>query len=386
MSSIFSGFFSGSGGSERVGSVRAAFYGNASPDWERLDGRSLARASYPDLSPIFPFNKLVPTARTLATSPGGSGITPIVATANHFVAASVGTATLAIQYSSDGATWSTTATPSATVVSLLATANRFVGIQSGAAQPLVTANLTPSGTWSATSSGPASLTVGNHISRMAYSPSLGRVLAVASTRFTLDDGSTTWVGRTSTSGLATPVGVCWTGNRFICIGAATALCEFSTDGITYTAGALIEATSASLGCIASNGSGLVVVSGSPSGLQVSSDHGATWRIVQIPGIAATDAWRVQYIEDRFCVPTTSGLAFSSNGDDWFLDNTTTQAMAVATGIAKKGTTIVQIQPSTTSAYSFTFSATDFLLPTLRSVMPVASGTPTAGPPLYIKAR
>jgi hypothetical protein len=385
MSSIYSSFFSGSGGTERVGSIKAAFYGNASPDWERLDGRSLVRASYPDLSPLFPFNKLVPTARALAVSPGGAGISPVVATANHFVA-SAGSGTSAIQYSSDGATWATTATPSATVVTLIATASRFVGIQSGAAQPLVTANLTPSGTWSLTSSGPASLTLGNHISRMAYSSSLGRVLAAAGARYTLDDGSTTWVSRTSTSGLATPVGVCWTGNRFVCIGAATAVCEFSTDGITYTAGALAEATSASLGCIASNGSGLVVVSGSPSGLQVSSDHGASWRIVQIPGIAPSDAWRVQYIEDRFCVTTTSGLAFSSNGDDWFLDNTTTQAMAVATGIAKKGTTIVQIQPSTTSAYSFTFSATDFLLPTLRSVMPVASGTPTAGPPLYIKAR
>lgn len=385
MSSIYSGFFGGGSNSDRVGSIKAGFYGNASPDWERLDGRSLVRASYPDLSPLFPLNKLVPTVRTLAQAPNGNPT--VVATANHFVTSGIAASTTnAIQYSSDGVTWTTAATPSATVASLLATANRFVALLSTAAQPLVSANLTPSSAWSGTGSGPASVSIGNHISRMAYSSSLGRVLAVVATRFTLDDGSSTWVGRTSSSGMPTPVGVCWTGTRFVGIAASSAICEFSTDGITYTAGALIEATSASQGNIASNGAGLVVVSGCPSGLQVSSDHGATWRIVQIPGIASSDTWRVQYVEDRFCVPTASGLAFSTNGDDWFVDNTTTQAMVVATGVAKKGTTLVQIQQGTTSAYSFAISATDFLLPTIRSVMPVASGTPVAGPPLYIKAR
>lgn len=351
--------------------------------YEPLDGRTITRTARARLSTLFPVGKHTGTVRTMA---GNVGTPPVaVSTADHFVASNAGSSANAIQYSTDGATWTATATPTATVVGILATANRLIALSSTASQPIATANLTPSGAWSATTSGPSSVSASNHISRMSYSPSLGRVMAVSSTRFTLDDGATAWVGRTSTSGMGGPVGTAWSGTRYVNIAAGSALCELSTDGINYTAGALAEATSASQGNIASDGNGTLVVSGCPSGLQVSYDHGATWFIRQIMGVPASDTWRVQRIGDRFVVPTAQGLVFSLDAKSWYLEPTTVQAFATAVGVAKKGSVTVQVQAASTIAYSFTESATEFLLPNIRQVTPALSGNPIPLPPLYIRA-
>lgn len=349
--------------------------------WQQLDGRTLTRSAWPNLSPRFPIGKYIGTVRTLAATPSAGG--HVIATADYFVSTNAGGSSTSIQYSSTGESWSTTATASATPVALCAMAARIVALNGAAGQPIISATLVPSSAWTLMTGGPTSVALGNHFSRMAYSPTLGRLLVVYSTRFSVDDGSTAFTGRTSTSGLTTPVGTAWSGNRFVNIGANSAICEFSTDGISYTSGLLAEATSASQGNISSDVNGTLVVSGCPSGLQVSHDHGATWAIRQIPGVPASDAWRVQRAGDRFVVPTLQGLAFSLDGDNWFLETTTVQAGVVACGVAKKGGVTVQIQANTT-AYSFGESATEFLLPNLRQHTPANSGNPIPLPGYFIK--
>lgn len=351
--------------------------------WQGLDGRTLTRAAWPGLSPRFPVGKHTGTVRTLA-GPANTGA-QFIATADYFIAPNTGGTSTAIQYSADGASWLTATTPTASPVALAAMGSRLVAVNGAAGQPIISTTLAPNSAWTAMSGGPTSVSLGNSITRMAYSPTLGRLLLVSTSRFTADDtGGATFTTRASSSGVGSPVGTCWTGARFVNIASSTALCEYSTDAITYTQGLLLEAISANQGNIASDGNGVVVVSGSPSGLQVSRDHGATWAFRQIPGVPPSDAWRVQRAGDRFVVPTLQGLAFSLDGDAWFLEPTPVQAGIVATGVAKKGNTIVQIQASAT-AYSFTESATDFLLPNLRQVTPANSGNPIPLPPLFIKA-
>lgn len=361
--------------------VQGAGIGPDANAYEPLIGQTIVREARPRLSPLFPVGKMTGTVRTLAGNAAG----PVVATADNFVAGNLSASANSIQYTADGATWSSTATPTCTPSVLLVTANRIIALNSAAAQGIVSATLVPTSTWSLMVSGPTGVALGNHYSRMAYSASLGRVLLGASTRFTLDDGTNTWVGRTSTSGLTSPVGYAWTGTRYVGIGTSSAICEFTADGITYTAGLLAEATSASQGNIASDGDGTVVVSGCPSGLQVSHDHGATWRIQLLTGVPPSDAWRIQRIGDRFVVPTAQGLVFSLDGRAWFLETTTLQSSLTTSGVAKKGTVTVEVSPGTTVAYSFTESATEFLLPAIRQTMPSLSGNPTPAPPYFVRA-
>lgn len=353
------------------------------PQYVRCDGLPRDRASFPRLSTLFPFGALTPTVRTLAQSGGGTQAPIVVATEDHFVATSA-QAGNSIQHSADGVSWATASTLSSSSISgLIATPHRFIALNaSSSAQPFATANLTPSETWSATSGGPAAVPSGNHISRMAYSPDVARVLLAAgggaTARYTLEDAATAWVARTSATGMGAAVGACWTGTRFVLIAAASQTCEYTTNGATYTAGLLAEATSAAQGNIASDGAGTVVVSGCPSGLQVSRDHGATWAIVQIPGVPPSDTWRVQRMGDRFVVPTAQGLAFSMYGEVWQRETTTLQAMVTTSAVAKKGSVLVQIQGGTT-AYSFTESATHFNVPRLAQSSPSPYGV------TYIKA-
>lgn len=385
MASTFAAYFGNSGGSERVGSVTAGYYGDAGPDYERLDGRTILRATYPDLSDLFPVGKLTGTARTMAAAPTS---VQLIATANHFVAAGATTAN-AVQFSSDGASWATSATGGAvTVSSLIATPVRLVALSSTANAAIVSSNLTPSATWSTTISSPQSVTIGSSMCRMCYHAAGTRVIAVQPSTgvFTLDDGTTTWVTRTSSA----RQGVASTGTRLIGITAGSATISVSTDnGVTYSDTTILEALSASQGNIASDGAGAVVISGCLSGLQVSKDHGVTWKIVQPAGLIPSDTWRVQFSDGRFFFSTVAGLAMSNNGEDWFIEpvNNPTQAFTTGVGVAKKGTTVVEIPASgATLAYSFAESSTEYPLPVLRGTIPVASGTPVAGPQLYIRAQ
>lgn len=348
-----------------------------------LDGRVVARSAWSMLEKKFPVGKYTGTQRTIPQTAAGG---PLIATANHFVAAGVA-GTTAIVYSADGATWANATTPASTTpVAICAMAARIVALQSTAAQPVASATLDPTSVWSATTGGPVSVTVGNHFSRMVYSAALGRMVACAgSSRYTMDDASTAWTLRTGSGAIGNPVGVCWTGNRFLLIAANSAATEISTDGITYAAGALLaEATASAQGNIDSDGAGMVVVSGCASGLQVSHDHGATWAVRQIPGVPASDAWRVRWLGDRFVVPTLLGLAFSKDGDSWFLETTPVQAFVANGGVAKKGAVTVHVPGGSAPGYSFTESATEFLLPNARSFNPAASGNPVPLPGYYIK--
>ena len=380
MSSTFSGFFGGGGGTERVGSVRGGFYGDAAPDYERLDGRTIQRSTYPDLEVLFPIGKLTGTIRTLAASPTAI---PVIATANHFVAAGANTAN-AVQFSSDGASWATSATAGSVAVSvLIQTPVRLIALSSTVQAAIVSSNLTPAATWTATSSGPTALTAGT--SRGCYHAAGARAVAVHQSTgvSTLDDGSTTWVARTSTA----RQGVTSTGTRVIGIAPGTATASVSVDnGVTWADFTLPEAIAASQGGIASNGTGTVVITGAAAGLMVSYDHGVTWQVMQLVGVAPSDAWKVQFSGGCFIIPTTRGLMMSLDARDWQLDPNPVQSFGTGVGVARKGTTIVQIPGGSTTAYSFAESATEYLLPNLTALTPSISGAPTPLAPLYIRAQ
>lgn len=357
------------------------------PEYERLDGRTKVRADNLRLSAKYPIGKLTGTIRTLAASPTAN---PVIATANHFVAAGASTAN-AVQFSSDGASWATSATGGAVAVSaLIQTPTRLIALSS-TAQPAIASNgLTPAATWANTASSPQSVTAGSSMCRGCYHAAGARVVAVQPSTgiFTLDDGSNTWATRTSSA----RQGVASTGSRLIGITAGTATASMSLDnGVTWADFTLLEALSASQGNIASNGAGLIGISGSPSGLQVSLDNGDTWRIVQIPGLQPSDAWRIQFAPASggspacFMMPTVKGLAMSLDLQNWQIDPTQVQTLATAVGVAKKGSTIVQIPGGSTTAYSLLESSTEYRLPDVQEFSPSVSGVPTPLDPTFIKA-
>lgn len=349
------------------------------PQYVRCDGLPRARASFPRLSTLFPCGRLTGTVRSLAVIPTAL---PVVASADHFIAAGAASS-LAIQYSADGVTWATASTAAQTVSALIATPSRFVALSSAANQPLASATLVPTSTWALTTSGPASVAAGNSVCRLAYGA--GKVVAVsASAVHTLDDGATAWVTRTAVG--LNRMGACWTGSRFVMVLAGNSSLQLSADGVTWTDGSLREATSTNQGNIASNGSGAVVVSGSPSGLQLSTDHGLTWDFVSIPGVQPSDAWRVQYAGDRFWLPTAQGMCMSLDGRSWFLDTTHVQPFVTAAAVAKKGDVVVQTASTSAAvAYSYSESSTHFATPRIAQQTPALSGNPMPYGITYIKA-
>lgn len=352
-----------------------------SPLYERLDGRTKVRTDNLRLSGKYPIGKLTGTIRTLAASPTAN---PLIATANHFVAAGVNTAN-AVQFSSDGASWATSATAgSVTVSALVATPTRLVALSSTANAAIVSSNLTPAATWATTTGSSQTVTAGSSMCRICYHAAGTRVVAVHPSTgvFTLDDGSTAWTTRTSSA----RQGVASTGTRLIGITAGSATASMSLDNAaTWADFTLLEALSASQGNIASNGAGLVGISGSPSGIQASFDNGDTWRIVQIPGLQPSDAWRIQFSDGYFMVPTLKGLAMSTDLRNWQIDPTQVQSLATAVGVAKKGSTIVQIPGGSTTAYSLLESSTEYRLPDVQEFSPSVSGVPTPLDPTFIKA-
>jgi len=366
--------------------IQGGGLGPAEPLWLCLDGRQLSRAVVENalLSLLFPVGKLTGTIRTLAASPAASS--PCIAVGANLVAAGIGNTTNAIQYSADnGASWNTVTTLALTLAGLVATPTRLVALSTGANTPMVSANLSPASAWSATASGPSSISNASSYCRAAFAAvGPGRAIAVHNTLglYTLDEGSTTWAARASSSA---KTGAAWSGQRVVGITAGSAVISLSTDAINYTDALLPEALSANQGNIASDGNGTLVISGLPSGLLVSVDHGATWQFVQIPGVPASDLWRVQFSGGYFMLMTTQGLAISPNGKKWFIDPTTVQTLAVGTALAKIGSVILQVPGGSTTAYTMVESATDFLLPNRRLMTPANSGNPVALSPTYIKA-
>lgn len=360
-----------------------------SPEFERYDGRTKVRADNLRLSAKFPIGKLTGTIRALASA--NSTNVPAIATANHFITAGTTNTTSAIQYSTDAASWATATTPAFSPIALLATPTRLIALGSGASAPIVSANLAPNSTWSTTTGGPTSVSTGTSKSRLCYVPgSPGRAVAVHNTAgvSTLDEGSTTWAARTSSA----RTGVAFSGTKVIGITAGSATASASTDGgVTFADFPLLEPLSANQGNIASNGSGAVGISGSPSGLQVSYDGGDTLQFVQIPGVPPSDTWQIQFVPANggspacFMVPTAKGLAMSLDLRYWQIDPTQVQALSAAVGIAKKGSTILQIPGGSTTAYSLLESSTEYRLPDVQEFTPSVSGVPTPLDPTFIKA-
>lgn len=373
------------GGGLALGSIVQGI-GLAEPQYVRCDGRPVLRASYPRLAALFPIGRLTGTVRTLASAPNAvqAAVSP-----TYFVAAA-GAGTACVQYSADGAAWSTASVSIAgggTIGGLIWAGSRFVVVFANTTPPAVTTGDNPNSTWTATTGGFNSVTSSGQ-SILAYSPSLGRVVSVpgagSTSVQTLENESTTWVSRSGLLSLARR-SVCWTGSKFIIQIDASAQVSTSSDGITWAESATPEAPTAGQGGIASNGAGVAVIAGVPTGLLVSTDHGATWVPVAIPGVAASDAWRISYSGDRFFVGTAAGVAMSLNGLDWFIDSHAVQARVVASVFAKKGSAFAQIQSGTATAYSFTESATEFAAPNLRAASPGPSGSVLPLAPLFIKA-
>lgn len=366
------------GGGLALGTVVQGF-GLAAPEYVACDGRPLARASYARLASLFPFGRLTGTVRALVES---STNCCIAASPNYLVAAAA-TAASAVQYSTDGASWSKTGvvTPSMAVNSLIFAGSRWIATGGAGIAPAVTTGDNPGSTWTALTGGTPSGVVRYGV---AYSAALGRAafITTGSTPaiYTLENGAAALVARTASA--QSRSGICHTGTQFITINGATV--SISADGITWADAPLPETASGTAG-IVSNGAGAVVISGVTSGLLVSQDHGATWAVAAIPGVPADSAWQVHYSGDRFFVPTTKGVAMSLDGRAWFLEPQLIQLRVAATMFAKKGAAFVQTQAGSTTAYSFAESATEFNVPLLQAYMPAASGNPIPLPPSYIKA-
>lgn len=359
-------------------------YGLAEPTYAACDGRPLARASYPRLSTLFPFGRFTGTVRTMATSPTGYSV---AASPNYFVASANSSATTnAIQYSADGAAWSqaSVVTPSFVTNSVIFAGSRWVASGPFGANLMFTSGDNPNSNWTATTG----ITAGGVFRcGLAYGATQGRVIAVSNSSSTtlcaLDNGSTVAVAKTAPTSKAR-VGICHSGTKFIILNPDTTITTSSDAASSVWTDEPLPELVPATGSIASNGAGVVVISGAASGLLVSTDHGATWVKTAIPGVPPSATWQVHYSGDRFFVPTTLGVAMSLDGKFWFLELQLVQARVDASMFAKKGSAFVQIQASTT-AYSFTESTTHFNAPLIQAYAPVASGNPIPLAPSFIKA-
>ena len=371
-------------GGDPIGTIKMGI-GLPADKWIPCDGRSVSRADWPRLSPTFPTGTFTGTARTLVeTAPNNS----ITASPTYFVAQGSSGGTNSLQYSTDGATWVKTSVSHASGATseVLWAGSRFIATFGSAVRPHVTSGDNPGSTWIETTGGPDSYNAAGY--GMAYSPELGRTVATnASSAFTLEDGATAWTVR-STTGLANASSICWTGIRYLIAKTSGANLFSSADGITWssTSFALLSASSH----IVSNGAGVVValyLDGSVAKrVQVSTDHGATWTVVPLPSAVFTANTTLSCSGGMFFVSGTGlGIFVSQDGLSWQQETTAMQSAAVSK-FAKKGSAIVQIS-NTTTAYSFTESATDFRAPvlqdwTLLSGADAAAAIPLA--PYYIK--
>lgn len=335
--------------------------------WMPCSGRDIFRTAVsPDFSDQYPAGVFTSTARTLAAAPASYYST--AATPTYFVIPAA-TGTAAMQYSSDGATWSQASlvTPASTTVnSIIWTGVRLIAAVSGSAQPIVTTGDNPGSTWTVTTGGTTSTLKW----ALAYSSSLAMTVmatdAASTSIYTLADGATAWSARTKTS--STPLGVTWTGSRFICVTATASLpMQYSTDGINWTDSGLGSFTrsfeSQSIKGIASDGNGTVVV-GLDDYVLVSSDHGSAWERVYLPfdlhrvaselsAAVTVSITNIQYVNGRFVVSMHAGTgaiknAFSKDGKTWQVETVGNRCISptFVAALAYKGGVYIGINPST----------------------------------------
>ena len=371
-------------GGDPIGTIKMGI-GLPADKWIPCDGRSVSRATWPRLSPTFPTGTFTGTTRTLVeTAPNQS----VTASPTYFVAQGSSGGTNSLQYSTDGATWVKTSVSHATGYpsAVLWAGSRFIATFGGAVRPHVTSGDNPGSTWTATTGGPDSYNATSY--GMAYSPTLGRTVAINATQaFTLNDGSTAWTERT-TSELANATSVCWTGSRFLIAKSGGANLFSSADGITWSSTSFALMTPSAQ--LVSNGAGVVVALYqdvyADKRVQVSTDHGATWTVVPLPGAVFTAWVTLSYSGGMFFVSGTGlGIFVSQDGLNWQQETTPMQSAKYGK-FAKKGSAIVQVA-NTTTAYSFTESSTDFRAPVLQDWALVSGADSSQGSPLapyYIK--
>ena len=371
-------------GGDPIGTIKMGI-GLPADKWIPCDGRSVSRAAWPALSATQPIGTFTGTARTLVEAAPNQSIT---ASPTYFVATGSSGGGSSLQYSTNGATWVKTGVSHAAgfTSDVLWAGSRFVATFGVAVRPHVTTGDNPGSTWIATTGGPDSYNALGY--GIAYSPTLGRTVAINATQaFTLDDGATAWTVR-STAGLTNATSVCWTGSRYLITKSTGANLFSSADGITWSSTSFaLMGPSAQL---VSNGAGVVVAPYSDGGvtkrMQVSTDHGATWTVMPLPGAGFAAGTTLSYSGGMFFVSGT-GLGFfvSQDGLSWQQETTPMQPATVSK-FAKKGSTIVQFA-NTTTAYSFTESATDFRAPTLQDWTLLSGADATIAIPLapyYIK--
>ena len=371
-------------GGDPIGTIKMGI-GLPADKWIPCNGRSVSRATWPALSATHPIGTFTGTTRTLVeTAPNQS----VTASPTYFVATGSSGGTNSLQYSTDGATWVKTSVSHASGATseVLWAGSRFIATFGSAVRPHVTSGDNPGSAWIATTGGPNSYNPTGY--GLAYSPTLGRTVAINATQaFTLDDGATVWTTR-STSGLANASSVCWTGSRFLIAKSIGANLFSSADGITWssTSFALMVASTQ----LVSNGAGVVVAlyqdGNAAKRVQVSTDHGATWMVVPLPGAVFTDNTTLSCSGGMFFVSCTGlGIFVSQDGLSWQQETTPMQS-ATYSKFAKKGSAIVQVA-NTTTAYSFTESSTDFRAPVLQDWTLLSGADQAAAIPLapyYIK--
>lgn len=382
-----------------VGSTENGF-GLLSPKYLPMGSKRLLRTSYPNLQLKFPIGSLTGWARVLATAP----LVPLISKMGASLIASGASGTAALQTSANnGVSWSSVTTASFAVSALVGTAQgvgeRAYALSSAAAQGIRLSG----GVVSNLIGGPTSVVTGTSMSRLIHASNLassgnGIIIALPSASgnqlYYVDSGQIS-MSVLTLSETAVKQAMAWTGQKLLIIKAGTAdmhTSELTTTGsISIAIGnqinvTLPEAISSGQGNIASDQNGTVVITGVASGILLSKNHGGSFDRVLVPGVVPSDTWRVQYSDGYFMIETAQGIIISNDGENWFLDDQTLQTNNVATGIAKMGSTIVQIVAASTAAYSMDEQADRFNIPFMRDYQwsPFGSNTPQAQK--YIRAR
>jgi hypothetical protein len=387
-----------------IGSTQRALF-LPEPDWVPMDGRVLSRGSYPTLQQLFPINKFVGISRTLATAPVVPQVRIHAGTSTLVSVGASGVA--AIQYSTNlGVNWVSAVTPSIGLSAMLIAAGYVYGLNSAAAQGIVS-NAAISGgafpTFVATTGGPTSVAAGTSLSRLVYASNLtgggsvGVVIAIPSASgnliYYVAAGGTAYqsltIGETAVKQAA-----CWTNpNLFIVKSGTNQLCRVvlasSAPGVvTVTATmnyTLPETVATGQGNIASDGNGVIVITGVPSGMLVSYDNGLNFEALLITGVSPSDTWRVQHSEGYWFIPTAQGTLISTDAKVWQLEPHPVQAMSVATSVCRFATGYMQVG-TTTTAYSTTEDTLKFNLPYVQAYSLGSSGSYIMQERTFIKAR
>lgn len=379
--------------------------------WELLDGRPLSRATYPLLSALFPIHHWIGNTTTFGAIPA----LPFIQSTSYTTVAAAVSGTSAIQYKTRFGSWANATTPSVTLSALLIADGYVFGLNSAAAQGIVTTSRVPADditsfpTVVAATGGPTSVVAGTSVGRLVYAANLtgggsaGVVFAIPSASTNLiyfvQPGGSAYqslnVGLTTTRQAA-----CWTGTKLLTIVAATVTSGLlRVDNITSSSpGVLALASSDNIqlpelvasgqGNLASDQNGNVVLTGVPSGILASYDHGVTFTPITVTGVPPVDTWRVQYSNGYWFIPTAQGLLISQDARTWQLYAGTLQSFNVATGvtITDSGMTPYQIVGGTATGYTATVDAGSLALPYVPSYNQYPSTSYVAQEQVYIRVR